>query len=190
MTNQNKTIFAGLIMMAAILSVSVTYSTAFAQESDQVEAHDRPIRLHTILGGAGAAVDEDDQGWRSHFRIGIVESQNDDPDAHTEYTVKRGMFIVGKYDNRHYYSVIPDTWEISVSPNEKSFDASGRVENKEGEIYDVEITGDEISDLQNGTLYYVTGTAVGDDGEVYELFYISALKDRIPAIPPTSSGTQ
>lgn len=188
MTNQNKTIFAGLIMMTVILSLSVTYSTAFAQESD-VEIRDRPIQSHTILGGAGAAVGDDDQGWRSHFRMGIVESQNDDPDAHTEYTVNRGVFIVGKYDNRHYYSVIPDTWEMSVSPNEKSFDASGKVENKEGKIFDIEISGDEISDLQNGTLYFVTGTAVGDDEE-YDLFYISALKERIPSIHTTSSGTQ
>ena len=186
MTNQNKTIFVGLIMMAAILSISATYSTAFAQESE-VEIRDRPIQPHTILGGAGAAVGEDDQGWRSFFRLGTVESQTGD-NGHKEYEVKRGIFIVGKQDIRHKYSVVPTSWEFSVSPNEKSFDASGQVENEEGKTFDVEISGNEISDLQNGTLYYVTGTAVGEDGEVYDLFYISALKDRIP--PTTNSETQ
>ena len=188
MKNQNKTIFAGLIMMIAMLSVSATYSTAFAQES-KAEATERPIHQGTYLVGTGAVVGEDDNAWRSHFKMGIVESQTDDK-GHTEYEVKRGVFIVGKHDTRHEYSVIPDTWQVSVSPNMKSFDASGEVENTEGEIYDVEISGDEISDVENGNLYYVTGTAIDEDGKVYDLFYISALKDRIPTIQTTSSGIQ
>jgi hypothetical protein len=73
-----------------------------------------------------------------------------------------------------------------VSPNEKSFDASGEVENQDGLVYEVEISGDEISDLENGSLYFVSGTAIGN-GEVYELFYISGLVDRT-SIQTTSSG--
>jgi hypothetical protein len=187
MTNQNKTIIAGLIMMTAILSVSVTYSTAFAQESDRGV---KPERLHTgtYLAGSGAAVSEDDNAMRSHFRMGIVQTQTND-NGHTEYEVKRGVFVVAKHDNRQHFSVIADSWEVSVSPNQKSFDASGIVENQEGKIYDIEISGDEISNLENGTLYFVTGTAT-NEGEVYDLFYISLLVERIPSIQSASDRIQ
>ncbi|MEJ2259989.1 MAG: hypothetical protein P8X78_05730 [Nitrosopumilaceae archaeon] len=186
MTNQNKTIFAGLIMMAAILSVSITYDNAFAQGQErEVNLEERPLRTGTFLVGSGAAVSEDDNAMRSHFRMGIVETQTNDS-GHTEYEVKRGVFFVGKHDNRQHFSVIADTWKVSVSPNQKSFDASGQVENQEGLVYEVEISGEEISDLENGNLYFVSGTATGN-GEVYELFYISGLVDRT-AIQSASSG--
>ena len=91
-----------------------------------------------------------------------------------------------KNDTREKYSVIADSWKITVSADKTSFDASGQAESEDGEIYDVVISGDKISDLENGTLYYVTGTATGDDGEVHDLFYISALKERTPPIDTTS----
>jgi hypothetical protein len=50
-----------------------------------------------------------------------------------------------------------------------------------GKTYEIEISGDEISNLEHGTLYFVTGTATNDDGEVYELFYISPLVERTPS---------
>jgi hypothetical protein len=188
MTNQNTTIVAGLIMMAAILSVSVTYSTAFAQESErEMKLDKRPLHTGTYLVGSGAAISEDDNAMRSHFRMGIVETQTND-NGHTEYEVKRGVFVVAKHDQRQHFSVIADSWEVSVSPNQKSFDASGTVENQEGKVFDVELSGEEISNLEHGTLYFVTGTATNDDGEVYELFYISPLVERIPSIPSTSDG--
>lgn len=188
MTNQNKTIFAGLIMMAAILSVSITYSTAFAQDPErEMKLGERPLHTGTFLGGSGAAVSEDDNAMRSHFRMGIVETQTND-NGHTEYEVKRGVFFVGKHDNPQHFSVIANTWEVSVSPNQKSFDASGTVENQEGKTYDIEISGDEISNLEHGTLYFVIGTATNDDGEVYELFYISPLVERTPSIESASDG--
>ena len=178
--------------MAAMLSVSVSYSTAFAQESDlEAEAVERLVHPKTILAGTGAAVGEDDQGWRSHFRMGIVsEPQTGDSNSDTEYTVKRGMFIVGKQDNRHFYSVVPDTWKMEVRPDKENFAASGTVENKEGKTYDVKIEGEKISDLQNGNLYYVLGIASNEDGDVYELFYISPLVERDPSIKSTFRGTQ
>lgn len=187
MTKSNKTIFAGLAMMAVLLSTSVSNNSVFAQEIDRErQLSDRPLQISTFLVGSGAAVSEDDQAWRSHFKMGLNESQADD-NGHTEYEVKRGVFIVGKNDQRHIFSIISDTWQVSVSPNDKSFDASGKVENQEGKIYDIEISGDEISDLENGSLYYVTGTATGTDGEEYDLFFISALKARA-SIQATSSG--
>lgn len=172
-------------MMAAILSVSVTYSTAFAQESEREMKLERPLHGGTYLAGSGAAVSEDDNAMRSHFRMGIVETQTND-NGHTEYEVKRGVFVVGKHDNRQHFSVIADSWEVSVSPNQKSFDASGIVENQEGKIYDIEISGEEISNLENGILYFVTGTAINDNGEVYNIFYISPLVERISSIQSTS----
>ena len=187
MTNQNKTIFAGLIMMAAILSVSLTYSSAFAQEPErEMKSNERHLYTGTFLVGNGVAVSEDENALRSHFRMGIVESQTDDS-GHAEFEVKRGVFFAGKHDDRQHLTVIADTWEVSVSPNQKSFDASGTVENQEGEVYEIEISGDEISNLEQGTLYYVTGTATDDD-EVYDLFYISALAEKTPSIQPASDG--
>ena len=189
MTKSNKTIFAGMIMMAVLLSTSVIYNTAFAQEFDRErQLSERPINIGTFLAGSGAAVSEDNHAWRTHFKMGLVESQTDD-NGHSEYNVKRGVFIVGKPDQRQIFSIVSDTWQVSVSPNEKSFDASGRVENQEGKIFDVEISGDEISDLENGSLYYVTGKAVGPDGEMFDLFYISALIDRT-SIQTTTSGIE
>lgn len=172
--------------MAAMLSVSVTYSTAFAQESDlEPQAIDKPNRPHTVLVGTGAAVSEDDHGWRSYFRMGIVsEPQTTDVDADVEYKIKRGKFIVGSHENRHVYHVVPDTWMISVSPDKETFDATGTVENKNGKVFDVMITGEKISDLQRGNLYYVTGFASNADGEIFDLFYISAMFDRTPTVKP------
>lgn len=185
MTNQNRTIVAGLIMMAAILSVSVTYSTAFAQEPQREMKPERHLYAGTFLVGSGVAVSEDDNAMRSHYRMGIVETQTND-NGHTEYEVKRGVFFVGKHDNRQHFSVIADTWEVSVSPNQKSFDASGTVESQEGKVFDLEISGEEISNLEHGTLYFVSGTATNAEGEVYDLFYISPLVERTPSIQSTS----
>ena len=178
-------------MMAAVLSVSATYNTAFAQVSDVSTDRkisdvptDRALHPHTVFGGVGAAVAEDGEGKRSYFRMGIVPIG----DSETEFEVKRGAFMVGtiKNDTREKYSVIADSWKITVSADKTSFDASGQAESEDSEIYDVVISGDKISDLENGTLYYVTGTATGDDGEVHDLFYISALKERTPPIDTTS----
>ena len=167
-------------MMAVILSVSITYNNAFAQGQErEVNLEERPLRTGTFLVGSGAAVSEDDNAMRSHFRMGIVETQTNDS-GHTEYEVKRGVFFVGKHDNRQHFSVIADTWKVSVSPNQKSFDASGTVKNQEGKTWEIEMSGNEISNLEYGTLYFVTGTATSDDGEVYDLFYISPLVERIP----------
>lgn len=182
MTNQNKTIVAGLMVMVAILSVSVIFSTAFAQESErEIKLGERSHYSGTFLVGSGVAVSEEDNAMRSHFRMGIIETETND-NGHTEYEVKRGGFFVGKHDDRQHFSVIADTWKVSVSPNQKSFDASGKVENEKGKTYDIEISGDEISNLEYGILYFVTGTAINDDGEVYDLFYISPLVERIPSI--------
>lgn len=169
-------------MMAAILSVSVVYDTAFAQESErEVKFEERSLHSGTFLAGSGVAVSEDDNAMRSQFRMGIVETQTNDS-GHTEYEVKRGVFFVGKHDDRQHFSAIADSWEVSISPNQKSFDASGTVENQEGKIWNIEMSGDEISNLEYGTLYFVTGSATNDDGEVYDLFYISPLVERIPSI--------
>jgi len=178
--------------MSAMLSLSVTYSPAFAQQSDlEVEVVDRPVHSRTILAGAGAVVGEDDQGWRSHFRMGVVsEPQTDDSNSDSELSVKRGVFVIGKHDNRHFYSVIPETWEIEVKADKENFEASGTVENKEGKTYDVKMKGEKISDLQNGNLYYVTGTAINEDGDEYELFYISPIVEREHSIQTSFRGTR
>lgn len=182
MQKQNKTIIAGLIVMAAMLSVSMTYSTAFAQETDlERPVIDKQTRPHTVLVGTGAAVSEDDQGWRSHFRMGIV-SENQDTDVSPEYKVKQGTFVIGIKDTRHGFSIVPDTWTISVRSDKTSFDASGTVENRDGKTLDVKITGEKIADLKQGNLYMVKGVASDDDGKMFELFYISAMHDRNPTI--------
>ena len=173
-------------MMTAVLSLSITYDSAFAQESErEKKSTDRHLYSGTFLVGSGVAVSEDDNALRSHFKMQIVETETNDS-GHIEYEVNRGVFFAGKHNDRQQFSVIADTWEVSVSPNQKSFDASGEVENQEGKVYDIEISGDEISNLEHGTLYYVTGKATGDDGEVYDLFYISALVERIPSIQTAS----
>jgi len=173
-------------MMAAVLSVSATYNTAFAQVSDVVT--DRPIHPHIIFGGVGAAVAEDGEGARSLFRMGIVPVA----DSTTEFEVKRGAFMIGaiKHDNREKYSVIAESWKITVSADKTSFDASGQAKSEDGKIYDVNISGDKISDLENGDLYYVTGTATSDDDKVHDLFYISAIKERTASDKSTYRGIQ
>ena len=187
MTKQNKTIFAGLLVLTAVLSTSIVLNSASAQEFDRERPQsDKMIPMGIYLAGNGAAVSEDNQGWRSHFRMGLAETDSDD-NGHTNYEVKRGIFAVGKHDQRHGLSVIPDTWEVSMNQNEKSFDASGKAENREGIVYDVDLSGEEISDLTNGNLYYVKGTATGPDGEMFYLFYISAMVDR-SSIQTTTSG--
>ena len=186
MTKSNTTIFAGLALMAALISTSVVYETAFAQEFERErKLSEKPPHQGTFLVGSGAAVSEEDKPWRSHFKMGLTEVQTEG-NGHEQYEVYRGIFAVGKHDQRQIFSVLPETWQVSVGPNEKSFEASGEVENQDGIVYEIEISGDEVSDLENGNLYFVSGTATGN-GEEYELFYISGLIDRT-SNQSTSSG--
>ena len=170
-------------MMLTLFAASVSYGAAFAQENvedDSIVDTQRHLRPHSIVAGAGAVVNEDDQAHRSHFKLGLIQ-ESDSVDA--DYTVKRGKFVAGFQDNRHVFAIIPDTWIFEVN-SEDSFKASGIVENKDGEAYVVEISGEKIHDLQRGNLYYVTGLAYDDEKE-FDLFYIAAMFDRNPQIKPS-----
>jgi hypothetical protein len=175
MKNQSKTIIAGLLMLTMFTS-SIAYSNAFAQETDvEILPEHRPAV--TFMAGAGAAVSqEDDHGYRSHFKLGMVQVQDDDE---VQLEVKRGKFVAA----HKAYHIVPDTWKVEVSSDGEEFEASGIVENDEGNFIDIEIKGEKIRDLQRGALYYVTGEAT--DGETeWDLYYISAMFERTPRITP------
>jgi len=155
-------------MAITLLTTSLMYSTAFAQESE-IDVDIQPM-LQTFLVGTGAVVSEDDHGIRSHFEMNLIVDASDE----TSYEISDGKFVAANRD----YVIISDTWTIKTSDDKTDFEASGVVEDIGGILFDVELQGEKIRTLDRGVLYSVTGSASNGEDK-YDLFYISALFDEL-----------
>lgn len=166
--------------MLTLLTTSMSFSSAIAETDERPDK--KRVHVKTILTGVGGAVDSEDHGHRSWFKIGMIPSSDTATDAASnEAQIKRGQFVIRDNDTREKYHVVPDTWSIDVRPDKSGFSAFGNVEDKNGDVFKVELSGEHLRDLANGKMYLVTGILSG--GEIsYELYYISAMFDRLPRI--------
>lgn len=176
-----------------------TMSMAYAQSNTDVLQKPRPhaladpkmlqdkktselIRHRTsaVTFGAGAAVDAEGNLHRSHYRMGLVELTA----SASEYSVKKGQFVIRDSKIRSSFATVENTWKITI--NNDVFSATGKVKDSSANTYDVSLTGSKIRSLKDGNLYRVEGKFVGN-GVEYELHYLSAIfKKSIPAtsLPP------
>jgi len=175
MKNEKKTIITGLAVMSVMLSVLATYNVAFAQESDDSS--------FTTLHATGALVDQaNNNGHRSTLWLGFEKDPaNTEEDSDSDYEVNRATLVLRKYDDSkvfsfHIFSVVPDSWTMTVNSDNTEFEATGEVHTGDGIVYDLEINGEFMSEMENGNLYLINGTFSGDD-ETYDIFFISVMQD-------------
>lgn len=168
----------GLVLAAALVAAVVSSpSAAFAQESERREKFEkrldvvndsRPHRpgIH-VATGAGIATDTDTgENLRSGFRV-IVQKLNG---TENEFAVKRGVIGILVEGERVLYTMDPDSWQVFLSEDGHTFEASGQVQQEEG-TFDVTLNGYFAMHTRIGNLWSIEGTMQGEDKE-YKLHYV------------------
>lgn len=163
--------YAGLFALMLVAAI-ITIPHAIAQESehrsDKTRHAQKPVRQASVTGvGVGAAVDNNGNLHRSHYRIDLANSTASD----TDYQVKNGQLFILEKGARGAYKLVPQTWKIDLSNNTSAFKATGQVKDEKN-VYNVSLTGTKIRDVKNGSLYRVDGNLSGNSTE-YDLHYIS-----------------
>ncbi|MGI0029312.1 MAG: hypothetical protein ACREAQ_06335 [Nitrososphaera sp.] len=169
----------GLVLAAGILAaIAFSPTTAMAQESDRKERLERSVdriddaRYHRlgihVAKGAGIATDtETNENYRSGFRV-IVQKVND---TESEFEVKRGMLGIFVEGQREIYTMLPETWSITLSEDGDVFEASGQVQNAEEQVFDVNLEGYFAMHTRLGNLWSIEGSLEGEDKD-YDLHYV------------------
>jgi hypothetical protein len=177
----------GLVLAAGLLvSVTISPTSALAQESDRKEKLDKRIdrigddRLHRLglhaAKGVGVATDvETGEDYKSGFRVLTQKVNGTDG----EFAVKRGVIAISIEGERVFYTMIPETWSIVVSEDPLTFEARGQVQSEDGQVFDVSLNGYFAMHTRIGNLWSIEGTMEGEDKE-YELHYV-AVSHRIRA---------
>lgn len=169
-------LLAGTTMLL-LLAATLTVGPAMAQEDDRGEKEKaRPDhkkhRNGTFVLGFGVAI-EDDKVYRSKLRLGLMKS-----DVENTYAVKKGGIVINDERSPVRYEVIADTWTVEVREDGHAFIASGQVEDRDGNAYDVALEGDLLGKTDHGRLYMVKGKFSGESEE-YSLHYFAFLKDEV-----------
>jgi hypothetical protein len=177
----------GLVLAAGLLvSVTISPTSALAQESDRKEKLDKRIdrigddRLHRLglhaAKGVGVATDvETGEDFKSGFRVLTQKVNGTDG----EFAVKRGVIAISIQGERVFYTMIPETWSIVVSEDPLTFEARGQVQSEDGKVFEVSLNGYFAMHTRIGNLWSIEGTMEGEDKE-YELHYV-AVSHRIRA---------
>jgi hypothetical protein len=158
-------VMAGVLLVAA-LSATVWFPSYAAAQNGDGE------RRIGIAHGLGVAVNSDtEEGTKSVFHM-LIRPNDDEDTEEKEYELLRGMLGIKVDDERVRYTMVPDTWDVAVSEEDETFEASGQVENEDGDEFDVQLTGTHGIDIKNGAIWVIEGSFEGEDVE-YELFYIA-----------------
>ncbi|MBI5133161.1 MAG: hypothetical protein HZA83_00455 [Thaumarchaeota archaeon] len=154
----------------------------------------KPIRQVSVaIGiGVGAAVDNDGNLHRSHYRIDLAAtSTNSTTNTNStgtnstiidSYQVKKGQVFILEKGSRGTYKIVPETWRIDITDGKAAFTATGQVKGGNN-TFDVSLTGTKIRDVKNGSLYRVDGKLSGNSTE-YELHYISTFSKKNRSVEP------
>jgi hypothetical protein len=174
---------AGTMLTAALLAaLAFSPIIAVAQETRSEDGGHRSLsRLYVIderpdhrselnlAKGAGIATDtETGDDFRSGFRV-VMQKLND---SDNEYEVKRGTLAISVDGERTRFQMLPETWKTIVSEDDFTFEASGQVQNAEGQKFDVELNGYFAMHTRLGNLWSIEGTMTGEDTN-YELHYVA-----------------
>ncbi len=135
--------------------------------------------------GVGAAVDNDGNLHRSHYRIDLASTSNTNSTStnstgtnstSANYQVKKGQIFILEKGSRGTYKIIPETWKIDITDGKATFSTTGQVKGGNN-TYDVSLIGTKIRDVKNGSLYRVDGKLSGNSAE-YDLHYISTFSKK------------
>ncbi len=158
-------VMAGIILVAALSATAWFPSYAAAQNEDGQ-------RRVGIVHGFGVAANSDtEQGTKTIFHM-LIQPDDDEDTEETEYSLVRGVVGIVDDGEKVRYTMVPDTWDIAVSEEDETFEASGQVENEDGDEFDVQLTGTHGIDIENGAIWVIEGSLEGEDLE-YQLFYIA-----------------
>lgn len=157
------------VVVAAALVAAVSFAPIAASAQERGTDDVRRIRA---ASGAGIATDLDTgENSRSGFRaIWHYDNSTD------ERTVTRGKIVISVDEERVTYSFLPETWQIDVSEDGLTFEASGQVQLSESDrVFDVTLNGylgGPVGFIKRvGTTWSVDGVMLGEDRE-YELHYV------------------
>jgi hypothetical protein len=87
----------------------------------------------------------------------------------------RGSIVISVDEERVGYQFVADTWDLEVAEDGLTFEASGQVENSDGEVFDVSLDGylgGPVGFVRRaGTTWSVDGQMTGENAE-YDLHYV------------------
>lgn len=167
-----------LVLAASILAaMAFQPGIASAQEIERNERVERTAhRVDEIrdarsgyhgVKGAGVATDQESgENYRSGFRF-VVQKVNG---SENEYEVKRGLIAISIDGERVYYTIVPDSWNVVLSEDRLTFEASGKVGQGE-ETFEVNLNGYFAMHTRLGNLWSIQGEMEGRENQ-YDLHYV------------------
>lgn len=162
---------AGVVAAAIFAAVAFAPASVLAQESERDELSENQHRgIFRMARGAGIATDVaigDD--LRSAFRI-VAQLKNDESTPDREHEIVRGHVVIGKDGERIRYALVPETWQVTVAEDGRTFEAAGTVQDEDGNEFSVELTGYFGMHIRGGNIWSLEGSMSGEDTE-YELHY-------------------
>lgn len=162
---------AGVVAAAIFAAVAFAPASVLAQESEDNEIADNQHRgVFRMARGAGIATEAatgDD--LRSAFQI-VAQLKDDGSTPDREHEIVRGHIVVGKDGERIRYALVPETWQVTVAEDGRTFEASGTVQDEQGNEYSVELAGYFGMHVRGGNIWSLEGSLSGGDTE-YELHY-------------------
>lgn len=162
---------AGVVAAALFAVVAFAPASVLAQESDKDEIAENQHRgVFRMARGAGIATDvATGDDLRAAFQI-VAKLRNDESTPDRELEIVRGHIVVGKDGERIHYALMPETWQVTVAEDGRTFEAAGTVQDGYGNEFSVELTGYFGMHIRGGKIWSLEGSMSGGDTE-YELHY-------------------
>ena len=177
MTVTRKIAYAAVAVLLVSLSLTPMLSAAAADKPD--------LKRRVTILGLGVAIDRaSNETHRSSLRLVGLEQTNAEGakanGSHTIEAVKGGIVILDN-GTKIIYKVVNGTWTGSIS--QRSFTANGKVQNADGEEYQVHLKGVTIKHAKGHVVMLVKGRMIDSNNSTQSLIYISTVKLGHPATP-------
>lgn len=161
---------AGVVAAAIFAAVAFAPASVLAQESEDEIAENQHRGVFRMARGAGIATDvATGDDLRSAFQL-VAQLRNDESTPDREHEIVRGHIVVGKDGERIRYALVPETWQVTVAEDGRTFEAAGTVQDEQGDEYRVELAGYFGMHVRGGNIWSLEGSMSGADTE-YELHY-------------------
>jgi hypothetical protein len=180
-TSRQKTAALAMVgvVVAAALVAAISFTPIVASAQERSEARDEVDQQHRfkVARGAGIATDtETGENFRTGLRVMTLYDSSTDV-----RTAERGVIVISINGERVRYDMLSETWEIKVAEDGLTFEASGQVQNSEGEQFDVSLDGYFGIHGPRGGMWSVEGTMSGGELD-YELHYVVLSHPRAPFV--------
>lgn len=171
------------VVVAAALIAAVSFSPDVASAQERGEPRDRARdavdqqHRFNLARGAGIATDtETGENFRTGLRVMTLYDSSTG-----ERTVERGAIVISVDGERIRYDMLSDTWEVKVAEDGLTFEASGQVQDSEGQQFDVSLDGYFGIHTGRGGTWSVEGTMSGGELD-YKLHYVVLSHPRAPFV--------